>query len=216
MTMFLRSGGGANTLNGDGALSPDAPGESESPDRFIYDPSNPVPTHGGAHLAGIPSIFEVGVQDQRVIEAREDVLVYTSEPLERDTEATGHVELELWAVTSAADADWTAKLVDVHPDGQARNVCDGITRASFRDSLESPSPIQPGEAYRYNVNVGPTAMLFRKGHRIRLEVSSSNFPAYARSTGLPSHGSADITPVTQIILHDAGHPSRLTLPVVRK
>ncbi len=216
MTMFLRSDGSANTLNGDGALSPDPPSESESPDRFMYDPSNPVPTHGGAHLGGIPSLFEVGVQDQRAIESREDVLVYTSAPIERDTEVTGHVELELWAVTSAADTDWTAKLVDVHPDGQARNVCDGIVRASYRDSLESPSPIQPGEAYRYNVDVGPTAMLFRKGHCIRLEVSSSNFPAYARNAGVPHHGSADLTPATQTVLHDASHPSRLILPIVRR
>ncbi|MYA61875.1 MAG: CocE/NonD family hydrolase [Dehalococcoidia bacterium] len=216
MTLFLRSGGRANTLNGDGALSLDAPSESESPDRFTYDPSNPVPTHGGAHLGGIVSVFEVGVQDQRAIEAREEVLAYTSEPLERDTEVTGHVELELWAVTSVTDTDWTAKLVDVHPDGQARNVCDGILRASFRDSLESPSPIQPGEAYRYNVDVGPTAMLFRKGHCIRLEVSSSNFPAYARNTGSPHHQSSDLTPATQTVLHDASHPSHLTLPVVRR
>ena len=216
MTLFLRSGGNANTLSGDGRLSPDAPSESESPDRFTYDPANPVPTHGGAHLGGVPSLFEVGVQDQRIIESREDVLVYTTEPLERDTEVTGHVQLELWAVTSAADTDWTAKLVDVHPDGQARNVCDGILRASFRDSLESPSPIQPGEAYSYTVDVGPTAMLFRKGHQIRLEVSSSNFPAYARNTSVPHHGSADLTPTTQTVLHDASHPSRLILPVVRR
>ena len=216
MTMFLRSNGSANTLNGDGILSLDAPGESESPDSFVYDPTNPVPTHGGAHLGGIVSVFEVGVQDQRGVEAREDVLVYTSDPLERDTEVTGHVELELWAATSAADTDWTAKLVDVHPDGQARNVCDGILRASFRNSLKSPSPIQPGEAYKYSVDVGPTAMLFRKGHRIRLEVSSSNFPAYARNTGFPHHESADLTPATQTVLHDASHPSRLTLPVVRR
>ena len=215
MTLFLRSGGGANTLNGDGRLSQDAPREFESPDMFTYDPSNPVPTHGGAHLAGIPGIFEVGVQDQRMIEAREDVLVYTSEPLERNAEVAGHVQLELWAVTSAADTDWTAKLVDVHPDGQARNVCDGILRASFRDSLESPSLIQPGDTYSYKVDVGPTAMLFRKGHRIRLEVSSSNFPAYARNTGVPAHGSVDLTPATQTVLHDASHASRLTLPVVR-
>ena len=98
---------------------------------------NPAPTYGGAHLGGVPSLFEVGVQDQRAVEARGDVLVYTSDPIERDTEVTGHVELELWAVTSAADTDWTAKLVDVYPDGQARNVCDGVVRASYRDSLES-------------------------------------------------------------------------------
>ncbi len=216
MTLFLRGDGKANTLNGDGQLSPEPPGESESPDTFIYDPANPAPTHGGAHLAGIPGVFESGIQDQRIIETREDVLVYTSQPLERDTEVTGHVQLELWAVTTASDADWTAKLVDVHQDGQARNICDGIVRAAFRDSLESPSPIQPGEAYKYTVDVGPTAMLFRKGHRIRLEVSSSNFPAYARNVGLPNHASADMTPATQTVLHDAASPSRLTLPVMRR
>ena len=163
MTLFLRSGGGANTLNGDGSLSADPPGASESPDRFTYDPANPVPTHGGAHLAGIPGVFEVGVQDQRGVESREDVLVYTSAPLERDTEVTGHVTLDLWAATEARDTHWTAKLVDVHPDGRALNICDGILRAAGRDSLESPSPVNPGEAYLYSLDVGPTSMVFRKG-----------------------------------------------------
>ena len=216
MTLFLRSGGSANTLNGDGALSADPPSPTESPDRFVYDPADPAPTYGGAHLGGTVTIFEVGVQDQRAVEAREDVLVYTSEPLERDTEVVGYVTLDLWAVTSAEDADWTGKLVDVHPDGRAQNVCDGILRASCRDSLESPSPIQPGEAYRYRIDVGPTAMLFRKSHSIRLEVSSSNFPAYARYTGSPHDTAADLTPATQTILHDADHPSALELPVVRR
>ena len=104
----------------------------------------------------------------------------------------------------------------MHPDGQALNVCDGILRASCRDSLESPSPIQPGEAYRYRIDVGPTSMLFRKDHSIRLEVSSSNFPAYARYTGSPHQQSADLTPATQTVLHDADHPSALELPVVRR
>ena len=216
MTLFLRSGGGANTLNGDGSLSADPPSASESPDRFTYDPANPVPTHGGAHLSGIPGVFEVGVQDQRGVEAREDVLVYTSAPLERDTEVTGHVTLDMWAATEAQDTHWTAKLVDVHPDGRALNICDGILRAASRDSLESPSPLNPGEAYLYRLDVGPTSMLFRKGHSVRLEVSSSNYPAYALHTGLPIHDSADTRPVTQTVLHDADYPSALRLPVVQR
>ena len=216
MTLFLRSGGGANTLNGDGSLSADPPGASESPDRFTYDPANPVPTHGGAHLSGIPGVFEVGVQDQRVVESREDVLVYTSAPLERDTEVTGHVTLDLWAATEARDTHWTAKLVDVHPDGRALNICDGILRAASRDSLESPSLVSPGEAYLYRLDVGPTSMVFGKGHSVRLEVSSSNYPAFALHTGLPIHETADTRPVAQTVLHDADYPSALRLPVVHR
>ena len=142
--------------------------------------------------------------------------MYTTEPLERDTEVTGHVRLDLWAATSAEDADWTAKLVDVHPDGRALNVCDGILRASFRDSLETPAPAEPGEPRRYSVDAGPTSMLFRRGHRIRLEVSSSNFPAYARFTGVPRHLSADMSPSSQTVMHDAEHMSALELPVVNR
>ncbi len=216
MTLFLHSSGRANTLNGDGTLSADPPGSGEPSDHFLYNPANPVPTVGGAHLGGVPTLFEVGVQDQRAVESRGDVLVYTSEPLERDTEVTGYVTLDLWAATTGVDTDWTGKLVDVHPDGRAQNVCDGILRASYRDSLESPSPIHAGEVYRYRVEVGPTAMLFRKGHQIRLEVSSSNFPAYARYTGSPHDQSSNMSPSTQTVLHDADHPSALQLPVVRR
>ena len=216
MTLFLRSDGRANSLNGDGGLSLDPPGPGEASDHYLYNPANPVPTLGGAHLGGTPTVFDVGVQDQRAVEARGDVLVYTTEPLERDTEVMGYVTLDLWAATSGSDADWTAKLVDVHPDGKALNVCDGILRASYRESLERPCPIEPRAVYRYSVDVGPTAMLFRKGHRIRLEVSSSNFPAYARYTGTPHHRSADMSPATQTVLHDADHPSALKLPVVAR
>ena len=208
MTLFLRSGGAANSRFGDGALSEDPPGESEAADHFLYNPLNPVPTTGGAHLGGIPTVFEVGAQDQRAVEGRGDVLVYTSAPLDRDIEVVGNVTLDLWAATSASDTHWTAKLVDVHPDGQAINVCDGILRASFMESLESPSPIARGEAVRYRVDAGPTAMMFGKGHRIRLEVSSSNFPAFARYDG------DGLAPAMQTVLHDAGRPSALGLPVV--
>jgi putative CocE/NonD family hydrolase len=142
--------------------------------------------------------------------------VYTSAPLERDTEVTGQVGLTLWAVTSVPDTDWTAMLVDVHPDGTAYNVCDGILRASYRESLEHPSPIQPGEAYAYHIDLGPTSMVFRQGHRLRLTVSSSNFPAYARNlnTGSCHSEESDSCPALQTILHDPEHTSCLRLPVV--
>jgi putative CocE/NonD family hydrolase len=217
-TYFLRSEGRANTLQGNGRLSLDPPRPGEPPDRYLYNPVNPVPTLGGAHLSGLPGVFEVGVQEQRPVAAREDVLVYTSEALERDTEVTGEVSLVLWAVTSAPDTDWTAMLVDVHPDGRAYNVCDGILRASYRTSLQHTIPVQPGEAYQYRIDLGPTSMVFRQGHRLRLTVSSSNFPAYARNlnSGGGHHETSEPCPALQTVLHDAEYPSCLLLPVARR
>jgi hypothetical protein len=213
---FLHSEGRANTLPDDGWLSLDPPRSGESPDRYLYNPLDPAPTLGGAHLSGLPGIFETGVQEQRPVAARADVLVYTSAPLERDTEVTGHVSLTLWAVTSAPDTDWTAMLADVHPNGHAYNVCDGILRASYRESLEQTSPLQPGEAYPYHLDLGPTSMVFRQGHRMRLTVSSSNFPAYARNlnSGGCHHEAVEPCPALQTVLHDPEHPSCLVLPMV--
>jgi putative CocE/NonD family hydrolase len=213
---FLRSEGRANTFNGDGRLSLDPPRAAEPADHFLYNPMSPTPTCGGAHLHGIPGVFDTGVQEQRAVQAREDVLVYTSAPLRQDTEVTGHVSVRLWAATSAPDTDWTAMLVDVHPDGRAYNVCDGILRARYRDSLEQPSPIEPGVAYPYILDLGPTSMLFRRGHCLRLTVSSSNFPAYARNLNTGDFHADEVEPrtATQTILHDADHPSVLTLPIV--
>ena len=217
MRLFLRSGGRANTLKRRRLAGRSTrPAAGSRPITSSTTPPTQSRRAAGRNLGGIVTLFDVGVQDQRAVESRGDVLVYTSDPLERDTEVTGYVTLDLWAATSADDADWTAKLVDVHPDGRALNVCDGILRASCRDSLESPSPVAAGEPHHCRIDVGPTAMLFRAGHSIRLEVSSSNFPAYARQTGSPHHKSADLTPSTQTILHDADHPSALELPVVRR
>jgi putative CocE/NonD family hydrolase len=126
---FLRSEGGAHPLNGDGRLSLDPPRAAEPADHFLYNPRSPPPTCGGAHLHGIPGVFDTGVQEQRAVQAREEVRVYTSAPLRQDTEITGHVRVRLWAATSAPDTDWTAMLVEVHPDGRAYHVCDGIRRA---------------------------------------------------------------------------------------
>ena len=211
---YLGSGGKANTHLGDGILSLEPSGLYGTPDRYVYDPMDPVRTQGGAHLYGVPGLFLTGVREQGPVETREDVLVYTSEPLERDLEVTGNISLTLWAVSSAPDTDWTGRLVDVHPDGRAYNVCDGILRASLRDSLESPTPITQEEPYRYEIDLGPISMLFARGHRIRLQVSSSNFPAHARNmnTGRPNHEEAKSQAATQTVLHDSEHPSQLVLP----
>ena len=218
VTYFFRSDGRANTLTGDGRLSLDPPRAGEPADHYLYNPIDPVPTCGGAHLHGIPGVFATGVQEQGSVETRADVLVYTSEPLEQDTEVTGQVSVTLWAVTSAPDTDWTAMLVDVHPDGRAYNVCDGIVRARYRTSLEQPTPIDPGNAYAYEIDLGPTSMLFRKGHRLRLSISSSNFPAYARNLNTGGFHAEEVEPrpATQTILHDADHMSYVMLPIVTR
>jgi putative CocE/NonD family hydrolase len=144
--------------------------------------------------------------------------VYTGEPLAEDVEVTGTVRLHLVAASSAPDTDWTAKLVDVHPDGRAVAVTDGILRARYRDGLDRPALLQPGEPTHFDIVVGSTSMLFRAGHRIRLEVSSSNFPRFSRhpNTGgdLAAATEADLRPALQTVFHDAARASYLDLPLV--
>ena len=214
VSYFLHSGGRANSSSGDGSLSMDPPREGEAADHYQYSPLDPVPTNGGAVL-GTPGILLGGVQEQGHVEAREDVLVYTSRPLERDLVVTVNVTASLWAATSASDADWTAKLTDVHPDGRTYGVCDGILRASLRESLEQPVRVDPGEPCRYEIDLGPTSMMFKRGHRIGLQVSSSNFPYYARNlnTAGSHHDESEVHTAAQTVLHDADHPSCLVLPV---
>jgi hypothetical protein len=211
---YLHSGGAANTLHGDGALSPEAPSD-EPVDTYVYDPRNPVPTRGGG-LCCWQAALPPGAYDQREVEARPDVLVYSTAPLERDLEVTGPLEVHLWAATSAPDTDFTAKLVDVGPCGYARNVQDGIVRARYRLSPQEARPIEPGAAYEYTIDLQATSNLFLAGHRIRVEIASSNFPRYDRNpnTGHPAGANAELWPATQTILHDAAHPSYIVLPVV--
>ena len=174
----LHSRGKANTSSGDGWLSPDPPGD-EPPDVYVYTPKDPVPTRGGA-LCITPVAW--GIYDQRPIETRSDVLVYSTPPLERDTEVTGPITVTLYASSSARDTDFTAKLVDVEPSGYARNLTDGIIRARYRKPQEPANLIEPGQVYEYNIDLWSTSNLFKKGHRILLEVSSSNFPRFDRNT----------------------------------
>ncbi len=211
---YLRSGGAANSLNGDGVLSPDKPSD-EAVDTFVYDPRHPVPTRGGA-LCCYPAALPAGAYDQRAVEARPDVLVYTTPALERDLEVTGPIVAHLWAATSAPDTDFTVKLVDVHTCGYARNLCDGIVRARYRLGTDQARPITPGEVCEYTIELPPTSNVFKAGHRIRIEVSSSNFPRFDRNlnTGHPIGLDAEIRVATQTLLHDAGHPSHIVLPVI--
>ena len=211
LRLHLRSGGAANSARGDGALTESAPAGDEPSDRYAYDPQRPVPTEGGC-LLQIP-IGQPGPRDQREIEARDDVLCYTSEPLTEPLEIAGPVTAELWAVTDAPDTDWTAKLVDVSADGRALGLCDGIRRASFRDSLSEPSPVTPGEAARYEIELSSVAYRFEVGHRVRVEVSSSNFPRFDANpnTGEPSWRAVETRPAVQQVLHDADHPSAIGL-----
>lgn len=208
--MFLHSKGRANSLGGDGSLSFAAPSE-EAADNYVYDPDNPVPTRGGTTL-GIRS----GVYDQSEIEKRDDVLVYTSEVLTRDLEVTGPVSLKLFAASTAPDTDFTAKLVDVRPDNYAANVAGGIVRARFRESLSAPTPITPGKVYEYNVDLWATSHVFKAGHRIRLEVASSNFPHFDRNpnTGHPFGTDIEVAIAKQSVFHDSARRSRLVLPVI--
>jgi putative CocE/NonD family hydrolase len=171
---FLTSKGKANTVRGDGRLEPRQPRRG-TPDRFAYDPADPVPTAGGAVCCN-PMRIPWGPKDQREVERRRDVLVYTSAPLKAPVEVTGPVRVVLYVSTTAPDTDFTAKLVDVFPDGSAINLCDGILRLRYRDSIERPALAQPGRVYPIAIDAGVTSNEFARGHRIRLEVSSSNFP----------------------------------------
>ncbi len=211
---FLHSSGKANSVRGDGTLST-AAGRSETADKFTYDPDNPVPTIGGP-LCCDPTHYKPGPRDQRPAEARDDVLVYSTPVLAQDLEVTGPVKLEFYASSSAVDTDFTAKLVDVWPDGFAQNLTEGIIRACYRNSQENPVLMNPGQVYKFTVDMWATSNVFLKGHRIRLEISSSNFPRFDRNmnTGDDTTSVRKTVTATNTILHDAEHPSALILPVV--
>jgi putative CocE/NonD family hydrolase len=213
---FFHSGGRANSLNGDGWLDRETPGD-ELPDMFTYDPRLPVMSVGG-HSCCVSSLTPMGAFDQRSVEYQNDVLIYSTETLVKDVEVIGTVEVTLYAASTAVDTDFTAKLVDVYPDGRAINVGEGILRARFRESLEQPTPIEPGQVYEYKILVGSTANVFKAGHRIRVEISSSNFPTFDRNSNsgkpLAEASPADWFVATQTIFHDNRYPSHIVLPLV--
>ncbi|HLH16087.1 MAG TPA: CocE/NonD family hydrolase [Bryobacteraceae bacterium] len=211
---YLTSGGHANSAAGDGVLSLREPGR-ETRDEYTFDPRNPVPTRGGAVCCN-PKLLPWGPMDQRPVEQRRDVLVYTSPPLDQDLEAIGPVQVVLYVSSSALDTDFTAKLVDVAPDGYARNLTDGILRMRYRNSASKPQPLNAGEVYKVTIDAGVTGNVFLKGHCVRLEISSSNFPRFDRNpnTGGPVAQETRLLKASQTVYHGGARASRLVLMVV--
>lgn len=214
---YLHSGGAANTLHGDGLLSTESPGD-EPPDVYLYNPLRPVPTVGGQVI--LPGGNATGPRDQREVELRDDVLVYSTPVLDQPIEVTGSIELRLFVTSSARDTDFTGKLVDVYPDGRAIILTEGILRARYRNSFTEPELLKPDVVYELRLNLWVTANVFLAGHRIRLEVSSSNFPRFDRNSNtggdLVTETADQYRPAINRIFHDANHPSHLMLPIIER
>jgi putative CocE/NonD family hydrolase len=204
-------------LHGDRSLSPALPSPAE-PSRYRHDPRDPVPTVGGSTLFNGRISWLPGPRDQRTVEARSDVLSFTSEVLTEDLEVTGPVSVTLHAATSAADTDFTAKLVDVWPDGRALCILDSIVRARYRDGSDRAKPIVPGEVYEFTIDLIATSQVFQAGHRLRVDIASSNFPCFDRNPGngapVATATEDDFVIGEQSVYHDPEHPSYITLPVI--
>jgi putative CocE/NonD family hydrolase len=209
---YLHASKGARSASGDGVMSTASP-QREQPDTYEYDPASPVRTIGGRLCCGgLPP----GPFDQSPNESRPDVLVYSTPPLERDVEVTGFITVDLYAATSAADTDFTAMIVDVDAKGYARYLADGVIRARFRNSRERVEPIEPGRIYKYAIDLWATSNVFKAGHRIRVDISSSNFPRFNRNlnTGEKTFGGTRMVKARQTIYHDTEHPSAVVLPII--
>jgi hypothetical protein len=210
---YLHSRTRANGISGDGELTQSLPAV-ERKDEFEYDPMKPVPTIGGRLCCG--TALPPGPADQRPNESRSDILVFSTAPLEKDVEATGFVSVELYAATSAIDTDFTALLVDVDPTGYARFLTDGIVRTRYRNGTNRPAEVVPGQVYKYTIDLWATGNVFKAGHRIRLYVSSSNFPRFDRNLNLgePIAASSRAKVAHQTVYHGGKYPSALTLPLI--
>jgi putative CocE/NonD family hydrolase len=213
--LYLAGKGHANTLSGDGALNWTVEKKAK-PDQFTYDPRDPAPTMGGAVCCD-PKIFPWGPMDQRPVEKRKDVLFYTGEALRRDLEVTGPIKVVLYVSSSAPDTDFTAKLIDVFPDGEARNLTDGMLRLRYRHGLDRVELAAPGVVYPLTIDAGVTSNVFLAGHRIRVEISSSNFPRFDRNpnTGRPIADETQQKKAQQTVYHERAYPSHVLLPVVQ-
>ena len=206
---FLHSGGHANTPSGDGTLEQEPP-TNEPPDKYVYDPRDPVMTLYTPEGQHAP-------YDQRALDDRRDVLVYQTPPLSEPMEVTGPIIVKLHAASSAQDTDFVVKLMDVWPSQFVQELCHGIVRARYRQSYERPSLLRPGEVYEYTIEMNPTSNLFQPGHRIRLDVTSSDFPNFDRNhnTGGDDYFEATLKTARQTLFHDGRYPSRVILPVIR-
>jgi putative CocE/NonD family hydrolase len=214
---YLHSAGSANSLRGDGTLSLVAPGD-ESPDVYLAHPLRPVPTVGGQ--VAMPGANAIGPRDQREVEQRDDVLVYSTPVLDRPVEVVGPIELHLFIASSARDTDFTGKLVDVYPDGRAMILTGGILRARYRTSMTRPELLEPNTIVEVCLDLWATTNVFLPGHYIRLEVASSNFPRFGRNSNtggeIASDATNDYQPAINRIFHDAEHPSRLIHPIIER
>ena len=210
---YLHSVRGAKGSTSDGELSLRAP-DSERPDQFVYEPKSPVPTIGGRLCCGVT--VPPGPFDQRPNESRPDVLIYSTPALEKDLEVTGFVSMDLYAATSAVDTDFTALLADVDQSGYARFLTDGIVRARYRNGTDRAEEIVPGQVYKYSIDLWATSNVFKAGHRIRLYLSSSNFPRFNRNpnTGEAMLRASHLVNARQTIYHDSKYSSALTLPII--
>jgi uncharacterized protein len=208
------TGGKANTDKGDGRLTWDKPSGPSAADRFRYDPNDPVPSVGGNNCCGTPTA--AGPRDQRKIEGRQDVLIYTSDVLQEEMEVTGPVKVVLYASSDAVDTDFVARLVDVHPDGTTYNMAEGLLRARYRESLSRPSLLQPGQVYRFEIDLVGTSVAFLRGHRMRVHVTSSHFPQFDRNpnTGAKFGATKEVRVAMQTVYHDSERASHILLPVI--
>jgi putative CocE/NonD family hydrolase len=217
VTHYLESGGNANTLQGDGRLTTTMPGVEDSPDSFAYDPFDPVPSYGG-NVCCIGGAIDAGSFDQRQMEERPDILVYTSEPLEEEAEVSGTIEITLYISSDVKDTDFTVKLLDVHPDGRAYNLDETIQRARYREGYDKQVFMEPGEIYELQVSPMSTSNTFGRGHRIRIEVSSSNFPRFTRNlnTGGNNYDETEGAVAHNQVHHSREYPSQIRVPVLRR
>jgi putative CocE/NonD family hydrolase len=214
LTLYLASDGSANSLFGDGRLEWNAPGK-DRPDRFTYDPTVPVPSLGGG-ICCIGDTVDPGAFDQRAIEARADVLVYSTEPLEHDLNVTGGIAVTLYVSSDARDTDFTVKLIDVYPDGTAYNLDETIQRVRYREGYDQEVFMEPGKVYELKISPMSTSNVFPAGHRVRIEVSSSNFPRFARNlnTGGPNYNESEPVTAHNAVHHSKAFPSRIELSVL--
>ena len=212
-TYYLNSGGKANTLNGDGILTKKKPSK-DTPDSFVYDPMNPVTSYGG-NVCCTGNAVKGGAFDQQVMEERDDILVYTTEPLKEGVEVTGFIESTLYVSSDVKDTDFTIKLIDVYPDGRAYNLDETIQRARYREGYDKEVFMEKGQVYKIDLTPMATSNYFEKGHRIRIEVSSSNFPRFARNlnTGGNNYDESEGIVANNAIHHSKAYPSQIRLPI---
>jgi uncharacterized protein len=216
-TYYLSSGGRANSLYGDGKLTTTPPAVNEKPDAFAYDPAYPVPSYGG-NVCCTGNAVQGGSFDQHQMETRQDILVYTTEPFAEGVEVTGNIETTLYVASDAKDTDFTVKLVDIYPDGRAYNLDETILRARYREGFDKEMMMENGKVYKLTLSPMATSNFFAPGHRIRIEVSSSNFPRFDRNlnTGGPNYNESKGVVANNQVFHTGKYPSQIQLPIVRK